>query len=130
MSAGAMELHQQILFILGLLVAIPVLVFYYRRHNHRRFRPKAGEMAMVCLFVVLLCGGGAMLMGSFLDDPDQFKVRDDLSVAPSGDVWANTAEGDDGAEGPKNKQNRTERESARGSRNEPRGSGREEKERR
>jgi hypothetical protein len=103
-----MQIHQLIFFIIGLLVAIPVLVHYYRRVP-RRFRPKLGEMAMVSLFAVLLCGAGALLMGSFLDDPDQYKVQDDLAVAPAGDLGTAGLDGQEETEKSKRSLRRTDR---------------------
>ena len=125
-----MQLHQQIFFIVGLLVTIPVLVYYYRR-GPRRFRPKLGEMAMVSLFAVLLCGAGALLIGSFLDDPDQYKVRDDLAVAPSVDSGTAGLDGQEETAQSKRSQRRTGREQQpeRGTREETRSRGRGERDR-
>jgi hypothetical protein len=94
-----MQIHQQVFFVLGLVVAVPMLVYYYRRGGHRRFRPKVGEMAMVSLFAVLGIGAGAMLLGSLLDDPDQYRVNEELSQAPPPDAGFVNAESGDGAEG-------------------------------
>jgi hypothetical protein len=90
-----MPSYQLIFFVLALICAAPVLFWYYRRHNHPRFRPKLGEMAMVTLFVVLLSLGGSMLLGGLMDDPDQFRPDAGMGAIPTG---MGTVEGGGGME--------------------------------
>ena len=59
---------------LSLLVAVPFLIYYYRRNPHPRFRPGMGEMTMVSLLVALVCLGSSFLLGGFMDDPEKFRV--------------------------------------------------------
>lgn len=81
-----MPSYQTIFLVISLLVAAPLLVYYYRRHPHPRFRPKVGEMAAVTLIAGMACWGGSALLGTILDDPDQFKKEFTLPTpaSPSG----------------------------------------------
>lgn len=81
-----MPSYQTIFLVISLFVAAPLLVYYYRRHPHPRFRPKIGEMAAVTLITVMACWGGSALLGTILDDPDQFKKEFTLPApsSPSG----------------------------------------------
>lgn len=89
-----MPSFQLIFFVMGLVCALPVVFWYYRRNSHPKFRPKFGEMAMVILFVVLLSLGGSLLIGGLMDDPEQFTSRDGFSAMPSKvDVGADARSG-------------------------------------
>ncbi len=77
-----MPSYQTIFFVISLVCAVPVLFWYYRRHPHPRFRPKAGEMVMVTLFAGLLSLGGSLLIGGLMDDPEQFKPGASMGSIP------------------------------------------------
>jgi hypothetical protein len=51
-------------FIVFMVAAVPVLYYYQRKNPHPRFRPGFGEMAMVTVMAVMLCGGMAFGLGS------------------------------------------------------------------
>ncbi|MFN0127311.1 MAG: hypothetical protein ACKV19_11565 [Verrucomicrobiales bacterium] len=74
--------YQLFFFVLGLICAVPFLIWYYRRNPHPRFRPRLGEMAMVSLFAVMLSLGGSMLVGGVMDDPEQFNTNGAFSTMP------------------------------------------------
>ena len=51
--------------------ALPVLYYYRRRNPDPRFRPPAGEMAMITVFALFICSGLAFGLGSlFREDND------------------------------------------------------------
>jgi hypothetical protein len=77
--------YRIIFFVLSLLAAAPVLFYYYRRSPNPRFRPRLGEMALVSLFAVFLCGGFSYFVGGFMQDPDDFREIEALSQPPSPD---------------------------------------------
>jgi hypothetical protein len=79
-----MPSYQLIFFIMALVCATPVLIWYYRRHSHPKFRPTLGEMAMVSLFAVLLSLGGSLLLGGLMDDPDQFSPESGMGSVSIG----------------------------------------------
>lgn len=51
-------------FIVFMVAAVPVLYYYQRKNPHPRFRPGFGEMTMVTVMAVMLCGGMAFGLGS------------------------------------------------------------------
>lgn len=77
-----------IFFLLSAPVAAWLLVRYYRKAPHPKMRPKAGEMALLALLALFFCGGGSLLLGILMADPDQFVIKDGkipgLNVGPSG----------------------------------------------
>jgi len=91
-----MPSYQTIFFVMSLLCALPVVIWYYRRHSHPRFRPKVGEMVMVTLFAGLLCLGGSMLIGGLMDDPEQFRPDASMSIVPS--MPGESSSGDSGSD--------------------------------
>lgn len=74
--------YQLVFFVLGLICAVPFLIWYYRRNKHPRFRPRLGEMAMVTLLAVMLSLGASMLVGGVMDDPEQFNTKGAFSTIP------------------------------------------------
>lgn len=46
---------------------VPVLYYYQRKNPDPRFRPHFGEMSMVTLFVICLCGGLGYGIGSLIN---------------------------------------------------------------
>jgi hypothetical protein len=75
--------YRIIFFVLSLLAAAPVLYYYYRRSPNPRFRPRLGEMALVSLFALFLCGGFSYFVGGFMQNPDDFREIEAISQPPS-----------------------------------------------
>ena len=70
-------------FIVFLVAAVPVLYYIQRKNPHPRFRPHIGEMSLITLFAVFICGGMAFGLGSL------FKPENDgkgMSKKPSVDI--------------------------------------------
>lgn len=51
-------------FIAFFAAAVPVLFYIQRKNPNPRFRPNFGEMSLVTLFAVFICGGMAFGLGS------------------------------------------------------------------
>ncbi|MES2708737.1 MAG: hypothetical protein V4726_19230 [Verrucomicrobiota bacterium] len=51
-------------FIVFLVAAVPILYYYQRKNPHPRFRPSFGEMTMVSIFALVICGGLSFGLGS------------------------------------------------------------------
>lgn len=71
--------YRYIFFILGMLVAAPVLFYYYRRNPNPRFRPRLGEMLLLALLSVFLVGGFSYYVGGIMQDPDQLRLEERLT---------------------------------------------------
>ncbi len=97
-----MTTYQIIFFVLSVLAALPVLVYYYRRSPNPRCRPSLGEMSMVSMFAFLICFTGSYFLGSVLDDPEQFKLDEGLTTIDFGSGGVGEEEED--ASGAKKKQ--------------------------
>lgn len=72
-----------VFFIAFFTAAIPVLFYIQRRNPHPHFRPGFGEMALLTLFAVAICGGMAIGLGTL------FKPENDgrsLSRKPDIDI--------------------------------------------
>jgi hypothetical protein len=84
--------YRIIFFVLSLVAAAPVLYYYYRRHPNPRFRPRIGEMALVSLITIFVCGGASYFVGGLLQNPEDIHVGegfgapvlDDGNLNPSG----------------------------------------------
>ena len=64
---------QCIFFLVFMAACVPVLYYYQRRNPNPRFRPTFGEMSMVTLFAMCLCGGLSFGLGSVFNEHQDFK---------------------------------------------------------
>jgi len=80
---------QAIFFLVFAAAAVPILVYYRRKNPNPRFRPSAGEMSLVSLLAMGVCGVFAVGLGSlFNKDQDLRKLEQPPTVdtfSPSGD---------------------------------------------
>ena len=70
-------------FIVFLTAAVPVLYYIQRKNPHPRFRPHLGEMSLMTLFAVFICGGMAFGLGSLFKPENDGKS---LSKKPGADL--------------------------------------------
>ena len=64
---------QCIVFLIFMTASLPVLHYYRRRQPNPRFRPTAGEMAMVTLFAAIISGAAGMGIGGLFNERMNFK---------------------------------------------------------
>ncbi len=72
-----------IFFAVFFAAAIPVLYYIQRRNPHPHFRPGFGEMALLTLFAVAICGAMAIGLGTLFKPENDGKS---LSRKPSVDI--------------------------------------------
>lgn len=73
-------LPQIIFFSVFFAASIPVLIYLRRKNPDPRFRPHAGEMALMTLIAIFLCGGMAVGLGILFkpeNDGKSFNKRPD-----------------------------------------------------
>lgn len=67
--------------------AVPMLYYYQRKNPNPRCRPTFGEMTMVTVFALALCGGMGMGLGALFNpqnDGSSLKKAPDTADFPSG----------------------------------------------
>ncbi len=69
-------------FVIGLIVATPVLLYFYFKNPNPRFRPRLGEMVMLAGFALLVCAGLSHFLGGMLDSPE---IRGSLPTSGTDD---------------------------------------------
>lgn len=70
-------------FIAFFLAAVPVLYYIQRKNPNPRFRPNFGEMSLITLLAVFICGGMAFGLGSLFKPENDGKS---LTKKPSVDL--------------------------------------------
>ena len=73
-------------FIAFFSAAVPILYYIHRKNPNPRFRPHLGEMSLLTLFAVFICGGMAFGLGSLFKPENDGKS---LSKKPTeGAGWS------------------------------------------
>ncbi len=91
------------------LAAVPVLYFIQRKNPNPRFRPGFGEMSLITLIAVFICGGMAFGLGSLFKPENDGKA---MSKKPdSGAGWSSASGGEGEGGGSRAKSSRKERNS-------------------
>ncbi len=71
-----------LLFTMCLIVSVPVVCFFARRHPSPHFRPRKGEVFMVSLLLLLASGAASWMTSKMLDsDIDPLKITDQVEAA-------------------------------------------------
>lgn len=75
-----------ILFVISLIVAAPVMFYYYRRNPNPRFRPALGEMVLIGVLTLGLCGTAAFYLGGVMNDPESVRadIPGDMEISVDG----------------------------------------------
>ena len=85
-------------FVAFFAAAVPILYYIQRKNPNPRFRPNLGEMSLVTLFAVFICGGMAFGLGSL------FKPENDgKSMAKKPNLDSPSASGAPAQEGGKSR---------------------------
>lgn len=84
--------------------ALPVLYYYRRRNPDPRFRPGFGEMAMVTLFAVFVCGALAFGLGSVFQEENDGQAA--LKKPNGGAGWSRGLYNIEGPERVKRQENK------------------------
>lgn len=107
-------------FLVFFAAAVPILYYIRRKNPNPRFRPGFGEMAVMTLIAVFICGGMAFGLGSLFrpeNDGTSLKKKPDNGAGWSaGDSAINDGggrrkskgkdkDGDDGEESPRRRSN-------------------------
>ncbi len=79
--------YRIILFVLSMIVAVPVMYYYYRRNPNPRFRPAFGEMVLIVVLAVGLCGTASFYIGGVMNDPESVRadLPTDMEILPDQD---------------------------------------------
>jgi len=75
-------------FTVFFVAAIPVLYYIQRKNPHPRFRPGFGEMSLITLLAVFICGGMAFGLGSLFkpeNDGSSLNRKPDFDNQSAGD---------------------------------------------
>ncbi|MBP7948833.1 MAG: hypothetical protein KA004_04195 [Verrucomicrobiales bacterium] len=72
---------QIIFFLVFMAAAVPILIYYRRRNPNPRFRPSLGEMTMVSLFAVVICGVMGVGLGTIFNKEQDLRRLGDKPVA-------------------------------------------------